>query len=185
MLFRSQDLRGHDPALAVVHDEHRAGVEGDVGHAEGVEHGRQHGPVGAQDGALLDGFPRTLAQAEALETLLGDDGVKLVINLEAPFELVTKRLSSRRVCQECGAIYRESDPAAISQSCEQCGGDVVQRSDDQPEAIRRRLEAYERDTAPLLDFYADRGLLVSLNGDQSPEAVTADIVSVLTERGLR
>jgi adenylate kinase len=139
----------------------------------------------ARDGALLDGFPRTLAQAEALEAMLGEDGVKLVINLEVPVELVTQRLSSRRVCQECGAIYRESDPAAISQSCEKCGGDVVQRSDDQPEAIRRRLEAYERDTAPLLDFYADRGLLVSVNGDQSPETVTADIVAVLTERGLR
>jgi len=138
----------------------------------------------AARGALLDGFPRTLAQAEALERLLGEDGVKLCVNLEVPIELVTQRLSSRRVCQECGAIYNENDPSAISGTCEKCGGDVVQRADDQPEAIRQRLETYERDTAPLLEFYAARGLLVSVNGDQTPDAVTADIEDAVRARGL-
>ncbi len=138
----------------------------------------------AQKGALLDGFPRTLAQAEALEALLGDDGIKLCINLDVPIELVTQRLSSRRVCQECGTTYRDSDVEAISGTCSNCGGDVIQRTDDYPEAIRTRLMNYERDTEPLLSFYGSRGLLVSVNGDQSPADVTDEIMKVVHERGL-
>ncbi len=138
----------------------------------------------AQRGALLDGFPRTLAQAEALEALLGEDGIKLCINLDVATELVVERLSSRRVCQECGAIYKDTDIEAISGTCSNCGGDVIQRKDDQPEAIAKRLEIYERDTAPLLDFYASRQLLVTLNGDQSPDDVTRAIEELVHERGL-
>jgi len=138
----------------------------------------------AQRGALLDGFPRTLAQAEALEALLGDDGIKLCINLEVPIDLVTARLSSRRVCQECGAIYKDTDIEAISGTCANCGGDVIQRVDDQPDAIRKRLETYERDTAPLLSFYESRGLLVTVDGDQSPDDVTKAIKAVVYEKGL-
>jgi adenylate kinase len=138
----------------------------------------------AERGALLDGFPRTLAQAEALEALLGDDGIKLCINLDVPIELVTARLSSRRVCQECGAIYKDTDIEAISGTCANCGGDVIQRDDDRPDAIRKRLEAYERDTAPLLSFYEARGLLVTVNGDQSPDDVTRAIEDVVHEVGL-
>lgn len=138
----------------------------------------------AQRGALLDGFPRTLAQAEALERILGDDGIKLCINLDVPTELVASRLSARRVCQECGTIYRDTDPAAVSGTCEKCGGDVIQRADDRPEAIAKRLEAYERDTAPLLDFYGERGLLVTVAGDRSPDEVAAAIEAVVAERGL-
>ncbi|HUX04099.1 MAG TPA: adenylate kinase, partial [Acidimicrobiales bacterium] len=120
----------------------------------------------AVNGALLDGFPRTLAQAEALEHLLGEDGVKLCINLDVPTAQVVERLSARRVCQECGAIYRDSDVEAISGTCSNCGGDVIQRADDQPEAIRQRLAMYERDTAPLLAFYEERGLLVRVDGSR-------------------
>jgi adenylate kinase len=138
----------------------------------------------ALPGVLLDGFPRTLAQAEALQRILGEGGVRLCLNLEVPIELVTQRLSSRRVCQECGTIYRDSDPSAISGTCEKCGGDVVQRVDDQPEAIRQRLATYERDTAPLLDFYRAQGVLENVNGDQDPDEVTADIVAVMHQRGL-
>lgn len=138
----------------------------------------------AQRGALLDGFPRTLAQADALEALLGDDGIKLCINLDVETELVIERLSSRRVCQECGAIYKDTDVEAISGTCSNCGGDVIQRKDDQPEAIAKRLEIYERDTAPLLDFYSSRQLLVTLNGDQSPDDVTRAIEELVHERGL-
>ena len=138
----------------------------------------------AQHGGLLDGFPRTIGQAEALEALLGADGIKLCVNLDVPIELVTERLSSRRVCQECGAIYREGDVEAISGTCSICGGDVVQRDDDQPDSIRRRLETYERDTEPLLAFYETRGLLVTVNGDQSPDAVTEAIEKVVRDRGL-
>jgi len=138
----------------------------------------------AARGGLLDGFPRTLAQANALETLLGRDGIKLCVNLDVPIELVTQRLSSRRVCQECATNYRDTDESAISGVCAECGGQVIQRSDDRPDAIRRRLEFYERDTAPLLDFYESRGLLVTVNGDQSPDEVTNDIVAAMTARGL-
>lgn len=138
----------------------------------------------AARGGVLDGFPRNLAQAEALEALLGPEGIKLCVSIELDSALVLARLSSRRVCQECGHTYRDTDPSAISGTCEICGGDVVQRSDDQPEAISRRLEVFERDTAPLLSFYAERDLLVSVNGDQTPDEVTADIEGVLHSRGL-
>ena len=138
----------------------------------------------AVGGALLDGFPRTEVQAQALDEILGDDGVKICINLDVANELVAQRLSSRRVCQECGAIYRDTDIEAISGTCTNCGGDVIQRADDMPEAIIKRLEVYERDTAPLLSFYDARGLLVRVDGDQDPQDVTADILEALGERGI-
>jgi adenylate kinase len=138
----------------------------------------------ATAGALLDGCTRTRGQAEALEELLGGDGIALALSIDVPTELVTDRLSSRRVCQECGTIYRDSDPAAISGTCEKCGGDVIQRADDQPDAIRQRLAAYERDTAPLLAYYAERGLLETVDGNQDVAAVAGDINKVIESRGL-
>jgi adenylate kinase len=138
----------------------------------------------AQEGALLDGFPRTINQAEALEDLLGEDGIKLCIDLDVPTDLATERLAMRRVCQECGSIYSESVVEAISGTCSKCGGDVIHRTDDYPEAIRERLAAYERDTAPLLNFYQSRGLLVTVDGNQSPDDVTVAIQSVISIRGL-
>jgi adenylate kinase len=138
----------------------------------------------ALGGALLDGYPRTPGQATALDAILGADGVSLCVNLDVANELAVARLSSRRVCVECGAIYRDSDPEAISGTCSKCGGDVVQRSDDAPEAIAARLALYERDTAPLLDFYAERGLLVTIDGARDADEVTADIVAAVAARGL-
>ena len=120
-----------------------------------------------------------LFQAEALDEILGEDGVKLCINLDIPTELVTARLSARRVCRQCGTIYRDTDPEGVSGTCSKCGGAVIQRADDQPEASRQRLEMYERDTAPLLSFYADRGLLVKVDGAQSPDEVTAAITAAV------
>jgi len=138
----------------------------------------------ARGGAILDGYPRNDSQAALLEEILGDDGIKMVINLDVPSALVAQRLSSRRVCQECGANYRDTDIEAISGTCEKCGGDVVQRSDDQPDAIMRRLGTYEHDTAPLLAFYDERGLLVTVNGDQTTSEVTNDIVNAVRARHL-
>jgi adenylate kinase len=135
-------------------------------------------------GAVLDGFPRNTGQAQALERLLGEGGVRLCIYLDLANELVIQRLSSRRVCQECGTVYKDSDPSAISGTCEKCGGDVVQRTDDTPEAIATRLETFERETFPLLSFYESRDLLVKVNGDQSVEKVSADIDGLLQGRGL-
>jgi adenylate kinase len=138
----------------------------------------------AKGGALLDGFPRTLPQAEALEELLGEDGIKLCLNLEVSNERVIERLSTRRVCQECGNIYKDTDIEAISGTCSNCGGDVIQRKDDTPEAIATRLGVYERDTEPLLAFYESRGLLVVVNGDQEMDEVTAALEAAVHERGL-
>jgi adenylate kinase len=138
----------------------------------------------AQPGSVLDGFPRNIGQAQALERFLGEGGVKLCIYIDLPNDLVMQRLSSRRVCQECGTTYVESDPSAISGTCEICGGDVVQRSDDKPEAIQKRLETFERDTFPLLSFYEQRDLLVKVNGDQSVEKVSEDIEALLHSRGV-
>jgi adenylate kinase len=138
----------------------------------------------AEKGAVLDGFPRTTIQAQALEQLLGEGGIKLCISIEIKNELVIQRLSSRRVCQECGTSYKDTDVAAISGTCEVCGGDVVQRSDDKPEAIQKRLETFDRDTLPLLSFYESRNILVKVNGDQPREKVAADIDGLLHGRGL-
>ena len=138
----------------------------------------------ARGGALLDGFPRTPGQAAALDELLGEGGVSLCINLDVPSELAVSRLSARRVCVECGTIYRDSDPEAVSGTCSKCGGDVIQRSDDLPEAIAARLALYERDTAPLLDFYGERGLLVTVDGARDAAVVTAEIEAIIAERGL-
>lgn len=138
----------------------------------------------AECGAVLDGFPRNIGQAQALEQLLGAGGIKLCIYVDVANELVMERLSSRRVCQECGTIYKDTDVAAISGTCEVCGGDVIQRSDDKPEVIAERLATFERDTFPLLSFYESRGLLVKVNGDQAVDKVAADIDDLLRGRGL-
>jgi adenylate kinase len=138
----------------------------------------------AAKGALLDGFPRTHGQAEALDRVLGDEGVSLAVDIELADDLVTERLSSRRVCQECNAVYRASDPEGASGTCSACGGDVVQRHDDEPGAIRTRLAAYEQQTRPLLDFYGAKGLLATVDGSQSRDDVTAAIEDVFRSHGL-
>jgi adenylate kinase len=135
-------------------------------------------------GAVLDGFPRNIDQAQALERIVGPTGIKLCIYIDVPNELVIARLSSRRVCQECGTIYKDTDISAISGTCELCGGDVVQRSDDKSEVIAERLATFERDTFPLLSFYELRNLLVKVNGDQKVEKVAGDIDELLHGRGL-
>lgn len=138
----------------------------------------------AARGALLDGFPRTLGQAEALDAMLGDEPLSICVNLDVPTSLVVERLSSRRVCQECGAIYRADDPSAVSGTCDQCGGDVMQRADDRAEAIQQRLDLYERDTAPLLDYYRSKGLLETVPGDGDVASIQRALASVLSARGL-
>jgi adenylate kinase len=138
----------------------------------------------AERGAVLDGFPRNTGQAQALERLLGPGGIKLCIYVDVANDLVMQRLSSRRVCQECGTIYKDADPAAVSGTCEVCGGDVIQRSDDKPEVIAERLATFERDTFPLLSFYESRDLLVKVDGDQPVDKVAADIDDLLRGRGL-
>jgi adenylate kinase len=118
-------------------------------------------------GFVLDGFPRTVAQAEALGGLLAERGLKLdrvVLFRIAESELVT-RLTGRRVCRQCGRNYHATfSPPGVPDRCDACGGELYQRSDDEEETVRRRLAVYERDTRPLVEYYRQRGLLEEISG---------------------
>jgi adenylate kinase len=134
------------------------------------------------NGALFDGFPRNRSQAEGLDAALAgrDETVTRVVQIEVPFDTLVVRLAGRRVCTRCGRVYHvEFNPPRRAGVCDACGGDVVQREDDQPVPIKRRLDLYFQETKPLLDYYRDRGLLVTVNGNQPIERVTEEIVRVV------
>jgi adenylate kinase len=138
------------------------------------------------EGFVLDGFPRTRVQAEELQRLLGPGGLDAAIDIDASTDVVIERISGRRVCRTCGATYHVDKPPKVSWLCDKDGGDVVQREDDEPEAIKRRLELYERETGPLLDFYEGLGLLATVDGVGDPDDVFNRIVdAVETVRQLR
>jgi len=140
--------------------------------AEQLDHGT------AQNGFLLDGFPRNVAQAEALEELLDDHGVALdrVIFFEVSEAELVRRLTGRRVCRRCGATFHlVSSPPKVAGTCDRCGGELCQREDDGEAAVRHRLRVYERETAPLLDYYRGRGLLTPVKGEGPMEAVAESI----------
>ena len=125
-------------------------------------------------GFLLDGFPRTLAQAQALDSLLENEHMRLdaVLSYELPIELVVARLAGRRVCLVCKSIYHvEAHPPARAGYCDQCGAQLQQREDDQPHAVRVRMETYQKSTAPLATHYAARGLLRVVDADGSPDEI--------------
>ncbi len=127
-------------------------------------------------GFVLDGFPRNTDQAEHLSKILKDTDVDVVIDLEVPTPVVLRRLSSRRVCQDCGTNYSTRSRPKLDWTCDVCGGEVVGREDDTEDAIRRRLDLYERQTAPLIDWYSSRGKLVKVNGVGSPDVVTSRLI---------
>ena len=129
-------------------------------------------PDVTEGGFLLDGFPRTLGQAEAL---LGITSLDVAVNIEVPRDVVLERLSSRRVCTTCGAIYSLAEPPTHPWTCDVCGGEVVQRDDDTAEAITKRLAAYERDTVPAIDRFGELGLLETVDGQGRPDEVAARI----------
>jgi adenylate kinase len=133
-------------------------------------------------GFILDGFPRTVHQAEALTKLLKPVGLDIVIDLEVDTGLVLDRLASRRVCASCGANYSVQKPPKVGWVCEHCGGDVVQRHDDKPEAIKMRLDLYESQTAPLIDFYTVEALLFGVDGSQPMDLVFNQIVTASDHR---
>lgn len=116
------------------------------------------------NGFLLDGFPRTVAQAEALDKALAEknQGLNAVLSLEVDEAEVVRRLSGRRVCTACGAIHGSGGAAPSAEKCESCGGKLIIRSDDRPEAIRRRLQVYRDRTSPLVEFYETAGLLTRI-----------------------
>ena len=130
-------------------------------------------------GFVLDGCPRTTGQAEELEKMVEPFGLDLVIDLQVPTTLVMKRLASRRVCVDCGANYSTAAPPLVNWTCDVCGGEVVQREDDTEDAIERRLNLYEEETAPLLHWYNERSLLAEINGTGSPDAVTRRVVAAI------
>ncbi|HEY3942972.1 MAG TPA: adenylate kinase [Acidimicrobiales bacterium] len=123
-------------------------------------------------GFILDGCPRTISQAKTLEEVIAPATLDLVIDLDVPTALVLRRLASRRVCVDCGSNYSVTTRPLVNWTCDICGGEVIQREDDTEEAIRTRLELYERQTAPLVEWYLERNLLVKISGIGSPDAVT-------------
>jgi adenylate kinase len=133
-------------------------------------------------GFLLDGYPRTIAQAEALDEMLRSLGKKLdhVINLTVDRNLLLARLTGRRICKSCGATYHVIfNPPRQEGVCDKCSGDLYQRSDDTEEKVGTRLDEYTNKTAPLLDYYAKQGILRQVNGEQDIQAVTAEINALL------
>ncbi|GAW90889.1 adenylate kinase [Calderihabitans maritimus] len=135
-----------------------------------------------QQGFLLDGFPRTVAQAEALDKILSELDMNLdaVINIEVPREKLIERLTGRRVCRNCGATYHVIfNPPSEPGKCDNCGGELYQRSDDTEETVANRLDVYKKQTEPLIAFYEGKGLLKRINGDQSIEKVLVDIGEAL------
>ena len=134
-------------------------------------------------GYILDGFPRTVAQAQALQRLTDDRPIHVVVDLDVPREIVLERLSSRRVCRDCGTNYT----ASIADDrrmwiCDVCGGDVEHRADDTPDAVNRRLDLYESQTAPLINHYSRMGLLTVVNGVGHPDYVFKRVCDAVDER---
>jgi adenylate kinase len=143
------------------------------------------GCLRCEGGFLLDGFPRTVAQAEALEKLLTDQriGLDAVLSYELPIDTIVSRLSGRRTCSNCKAVYHtETRPSKVANVCDHCGGSLFQREDDRPESVRVRMEAYERSTAPLSDFYRKRNLLVPVSAEGTPEEIFARTLAALKAR---
>ena len=133
-------------------------------------------------GWILDGFPRTLAQAEALEAMLAKRGERIdrVIDIDADPELIVRRLSNRRVCPKCKAVYNlDTIKTKVPGKCDVCRADLVKRPDDEEATVRRRLAVYAEQTAPLIDYYRKQGRLVTVNGSGGIEEIFAEILRVL------
>jgi len=128
----------------------------------------------AAQGFVLDGFPRSLPQAEALDTLVDDRSPLVVVDIEVPVETLITRLRARKICRNCGW-----NAAPGVEACAKCGGPLVQRSDDNIDVVRERLRIYERSTAPIVEYYRDRPTYRSVDGDQTLDAVAADIAAAV------
>jgi len=129
-------------------------------------------------GFMLDGFPRTVEQAEALEKILSDLGVELTaaINISVPFEDLIERAVGRRICKKCGATYHiKFNPSKVEGVCDKCGGELYQRGDDTVETMKARLTTYDRNTRPLIEYYATKGKYMEINGRQEIDLVTKEL----------
>ncbi len=137
----------------------------------------------SKDGFLLDGFPRTIPQAGALDKMLSEEGYKVgtVISIEVDDDEVVKRITGRRVCEKCGAMYHIIfDPPKNSGYCDKCDGKLYQRDDDSEDVVRNRLKVYQNQTAPLKDFYKKTGILKPVCGTGTVEEVFGEIERILT-----
>ncbi|WP_369266152.1 adenylate kinase [Streptomyces harbinensis] len=139
----------------------------------------------AGDGFLLDGFPRNIAQAQALDELLGKDGHKLtaVLDLEVPEDEVVKRIAGRRMCRKNSqhVFHVEYAPPAVPGVCDECGGELYQRSDDQEDTVRHRLELYHQETEPIIGYYREQGLVVTIQALGPVPEITQRALSALPE----
>lgn len=136
-----------------------------------------------KNGFILDGFPRTLPQAEALDQLMKDMGISLdkVISLNVPDELIVGRITGRRVCSSCGASFHvEFNPSQKENVCDYCNSELIIRKDDNADTVKSRLEAYHEQTAPLIDFYTKMGVIITLDGTKDVSDVTSDMISSLS-----
>ena len=134
------------------------------------------------DQYMFDGFPRTLEQARRLDDVLAGLGgaVNQVFLLEVPVPVIVSRLSGRRICKGCGAVYHVTNiPSKVAGICDQCGGALYQRPDDSEATVLNRLEVYQRQTASLIDFYEQKGVLVRVDAGTNPQAATAELLSKL------
>ena len=135
-----------------------------------------------KNGFMLDGFPRTVEQADALSKILDELGIKLtkVLNIHVPAEDLIERAVGRRICKNCGATYHvKFNPTKTEGKCDNCGGELYQRGDDNEETMKTRLATYENSTRPLIDYYKKAGVYVEVDGRQPIEKVTEDLVRIL------
>ncbi|MDO8390249.1 MAG: adenylate kinase [Actinomycetota bacterium] len=130
-------------------------------------------------GYILDGFPRTVGQAEALDEITAQRPIDAVLDLDVPRELVLRRISARRVCRDCGTNYVASGAEKSPWICDVCGGDVMQRDDDTTEAIAHRLDLYEEQTSPLIEYYQRQGRLTVIDGVASADEVFRRLTAVV------
>ena len=135
-------------------------------------------------GYILDGFPRTIPQAEALDKALSDigDSVDYAVNVEVPDENIITRMGGRRACVGCGATYHvEFNPTKVEGVCDRCGKELILRDDDKPETVKKRLDVYHEQTQPLIDYYTNKGIIKEVDGTQDMNKVFDDIVDILGE----
>jgi adenylate kinase len=139
----------------------------------------------AQKGFILDGFPRTVAQAEALDKILEEMGKKIefVLALIVPDEELVTRLTGRRTCKNCGMMYHiKFKPSKVEGKCDACGGELYQRADDNEETVRNRLKVYHEQTAPLIEYYRKKGVLFEVDGNKSIEEITQQLINILEKK---
>lgn len=135
-----------------------------------------------EKGFLLDGFPRTLVQAEALDRIMREMGkrIEMVINITVPQEILVQRMTGRLTCKNCKAVYhREFNPPKLEGVCDKCGGELIQRSDDQEATARKRLEVYMEETDPVLNYYQKQGILLNVEGNRARQEVFNEIKKAL------